>query len=61
MKKYDELSETTVFSELYNNNVFSKKFPDLNDVYQQLGLIKNDEYYEILQYAPSSIRKEIMK
>jgi len=61
MKKYDELSETTVFSELYNNNVYSKKFPNLNDVYQQLGLIKKYQYLEFLQNAPSSIRQEIMK
>jgi len=61
MKKFDELSSTTVFTTLYKNNVFSTTFPDLTRVYRQLGLVNINGKLTILDNAPSSIRDKIMK
>jgi len=61
MKKFDELSNTSVFTDLYENNVSSTTFPNLTRVYKQLGLINRNGELEILNNAPTSIRDKIMK
>ncbi|MFV1985219.1 MAG: hypothetical protein ACC657_16850 [Thiohalomonadales bacterium] len=60
MKKFDALSNTTVFTDVYNQNVFATKFPDLTGTYKILGLIKKNKKLQILDSAPSSSRNKIM-
>ncbi|MEE8118430.1 MAG: hypothetical protein V3T39_02610 [Gammaproteobacteria bacterium] len=44
MEKLDTLTETTIFSSLYNKQVYSRSFPNLRPLYRQLGLeIKRDK------------------
>jgi len=62
--KLDELSATTVFSELYEQHVASTRFPDLVGTYRQLGLGLNasGESVELLTQAPRlADRDAIMK
>jgi predicted metalloprotease with PDZ domain len=37
--RLDELTQTTVFSGLYDEHVESTRFPDLSDAYGELGLV----------------------
>ncbi len=52
--KLDELSGTTVFSELYEQHIASTRFPDLVDTYRRLGIGLNasGESIELLPQAP---------
>lgn len=61
MNKFDKLSNSTVFTKLYNDNVFSTSFPDLTRVYSQLGLTNQNGRFKILKYSPTSIRDKIMR
>jgi len=52
--KLDELSGTSVFSELYEQHIASTRFPELIDTYRQLGLGLNasGETIALLPDAP---------
>ncbi len=41
ISKLDELSNSKVFSELYEEYAYSDKFPELNELYELLGLVAN--------------------
>ena len=61
MEKYDELADTTIFTELYNQYVNSTQFPDLNATYAALGLKKQGAQLEFVTTPGFSIRREIMQ
>jgi predicted metalloprotease with PDZ domain len=52
--KLDQLTGTTVFRELYDAYVSSRRFPDFADAYQKLGLrvAADGETVELLADAP---------
>ncbi len=61
MHTLDDLSRTTVFSELYKEHVTSDQFPDLGSVYQQLGLqVKNGKLSFNKDANADRIRRQIM-
>ncbi len=62
MQKYDQLSNSIIFTELYKQNVDSTKFPDLSNTYKKLGLRRNSSQLEIMPAAPwIKIRRDIMQ
>ncbi len=60
--KLDELTKTTVFTELLTEHVDSERFPDLSAAYQQLGLIPyGPRGLRLISDAPSAqLRDAIM-
>jgi len=61
MYKLDELSRTSVFSELYHEYAQSSRFPDLRGAYSKLGLDDSREQIRLLDKAPSqAVRDAIM-
>jgi predicted metalloprotease with PDZ domain len=54
LDKLDQLTGTTVFRELYDEYVSSRRFPDFADAYRQLGLrvAPDEETIELLADAP---------
>lgn len=60
MSKLDELTKTSVFSDILTENMYSTKFPDLKQVYKLLGFEKQNNKLIILDNPPSSIRNKIM-
>jgi hypothetical protein len=54
LDKLDQLTGTTVFRELYDEYVSSRRFPDIADAYQKLGLrvAADGETVELLADAP---------
>jgi hypothetical protein len=59
--RFDEISGTTVFRELYDAHVNAEGFPDLSDVYADLGLRALGGKVELAERAPlSALRDAIM-
>ncbi len=62
MKKFDELSNSKIFIELYDAHVDATHFPDLKNTYQQLGLKKETAHLRLLNAAPEiQVRRGIMQ
>jgi len=62
INKLDELSGSNIFTELYNEYAFSDKFPDLDDVYDSLGLINNKDKLILSRNTEAiNLRKAIME
>lgn len=60
MQKLDELTQTVVFSGLYEEHVHADMFPDMDLAYQQLGLVVNGGSIHFADNAPlAQIRKAI--
>jgi len=60
IKKMDELSDTNVFSHLYQQYLTSTNFPDLSTVYSELGLrVKNNRIEFDNSLENSAIRRSI--
>ena len=61
MNKLDAISNTSIFSELHDEHLYSDEFPDLDHVYQHLGLrvIKDKIMFDDGASA-SHIRQQIM-
>lgn len=61
-KRLDRLSGTHIFSQLYDQHVNSKYFPDLTDTWQSLGISSHSNQIAISETATwSSIRTAIMQ
>jgi len=59
--KLDELTATTVFTSLLNEHVNSARFPDLSQVYRELGLLPVGGDIRLVADAPSAhLRDAIM-
>jgi len=59
--KFDELSGTSVFSDLYNLHVPSRKFPDVFDSYDDLGIVFRSNKIRLSQDGQlAEIRAAIM-
>lgn len=51
-QRLDEISDTTVFSEIYDNDVMQRKYPDYKKILEELGISKS--YYGDIKLDPSS-------
>ncbi|MGD9900664.1 MAG: hypothetical protein AB7T22_16185 [Calditrichaceae bacterium] len=61
-QKLDALTQTTVFTDLYNVHVNSSDFPDLSEVYDALGIDLFFDQIRLNDSAPDAeIRKNIMQ
>ncbi len=60
MNKFDMLSNTSIFTEIYQENVYSDNFPDLSNTYLQLGLSANGHELLFINEAPNILREKIM-
>jgi predicted metalloprotease with PDZ domain len=62
INKLDELSNTRIFSRLYEEYAFSDKFPDLDEVYELLGMIGTNKKLKFSADAdPMKLRQSIMR
>lgn len=62
MRKFDELSDSHVFTDLYKQYVHSAQFPDLQNTYRYLGLHIDGRAVELRDAAAySALRKSIMQ
>ncbi len=63
ISKLDQLTETSVFSEEYKNNLFSKNFPDYYNSFKQLGIkvSSNALTLEANNGSMSQLRRQIIK
>jgi hypothetical protein len=50
-QRLDEISNTTVFSEIYDNDVMQRKYPDYKKILEDLGISKS--YYGDIRLDPS--------
>lgn len=61
INKLDELSNSKIFSELYEEYAYSDQFPDLQDVYDSLGLGDYENKIELSKEAGAvNLRQAIM-
>lgn len=57
-EKFDEITGTHVFSELYAAHVRSKDFPDLSGTYRALGLVPVGDDIELSPDAPHAVLRD---
>ncbi|MBA2492668.1 MAG: hypothetical protein H0V34_13550 [Gammaproteobacteria bacterium] len=60
LARLDELTGTTVFTELYREHVFSKDFPELTDAYAELGLKLREGEFQLPPAPNAHMRDAIM-
>jgi len=61
LAKLDELTNTRIFSDLYEKHAHSKIFPDYTDTFKRLGLTLQGNRIELATQAPAKLhRNEIM-
>lgn len=61
LQKFDALSATRIFSDLYNKYAESVQFPDLAETYRVLGLQHDGKQLELTATAPAlAVRQAIM-
>ena len=60
MAKMDEITGTTVFSELYAQHTTSPAFADLTEVYEGLGLVVREKEVQFLDSAPHRELRELI-
>ena len=59
-EKMDEISASSVFSELYNEFAYSKSFPEFEPIFQQLGMKISDDEVALQAEGDHEIRDSIM-
>jgi hypothetical protein len=59
-KKLDQLSETSIFANLYREYADSRTFPDFSETLTQLGIAVNDGQVRLLDNEHSALRNQII-
>jgi len=61
MQKLDVITQTDIFTRLYQQHVPSTKFPDLSGLYHDLGLVPSGKQVTFDNRAPAAdIRRAIV-